>query len=488
MTIRIKLYIGFLILILIFIVDFFVNQGLSGNVNRNSEFLGNSENIIRNSNVIHKNIISMQSGFRGFLLTDNKIFLQPYYDGLKSVPPLILLQKQLVNNPGQIQILDSISSLHALWIDYANTLITTKTDTVPESYLKYRDLLESKVKKEVGKKLNDEIATLFETFDNNEYKVRQERRAALFSSITYTRNITLLLTGLSILIAIISSVYIIRFITKRISKMVRFASEISRGNFITINDNKDDELKTLSESLNSMSNTLDQSFKELNSKNYELDQFAYVVSHDLKAPLRGIDNITKWMIEDHGHDITPDLRSNIELIKGRTHRLENMINGLLEYARIGKMRKGVELVDTDKMVRELVSVLVPHSFKVTIEGEMPVLKAEKIRLEQVFSNLISNAYKHNNQPEGRIIIKSADAGQFYEFTISDNGPGIKKEYFEKIFIIFQTLQERDAFESTGVGLAIVKKIINEQKAEIRVESELGKGTSFIFTWPKQPIT
>jgi light-regulated signal transduction histidine kinase (bacteriophytochrome) len=230
---------------------------------------------------------------------------------------------------------------------------------------------------------------------------------------------------------------------------------------------------------------LKKSFSELTKKNNELDQFAYVVSHDLKSPLRGINNIVSWVEEDHEHELTPEIKRNLELIKSRTLRLENMINGLLEYAKVGKVQKGKETVDILKLLREIIDLVVPKNFSVQIDGVMPFISTEKLHIEQVFSNLITNAVKYNQNASPRIVIKSRELEDYYEFTVSDNGIGIQKEYFEKIFVIFHTLQEKDAFESTGVGLAIVKKIIDDYKGTIRVQSELGKGSSFIFTWPKQ---
>lgn len=484
MTIRLKLFTGFILLILIFVISFFVNQRLSREVIKNSVYINNSEVVIRNSNLLHKLMIDMQSGYRGYLLTGQESFLNPYDEALTSIPPLITEQKLLVSSPQQNKRLDSIMTLHNEWVRYANSLIATKQDTLPEASKKYRELFEKKVKTGTGKKLNDDIRVLFVEFDEHEYQVRKERRKKLQESIENTRRINLTLTLCSIALALLAGFYLIRIITNRISKMVKLAEEISKGNFRNIEDDKKDELTKLSESLNAMSQTLDKNFKELTEKNKELDQFAYVVSHDLKAPLRGIDNITKWIEEDHAKELTPEVKHNIDLIKGRARRLENMINGLLEYARIGKVRNELEEVNVAKLIRELVELLVPSGFIVKVSGNMPVMLTEKIRLEQVLSNLISNAVKYNDKETGRIEIHGRDAGQYYEFTVTDNGIGIQSQYFEKIFTIFQTLKERDAFESTGVGLAIVKKILDDKKTGITVESEPGEGTTFKFTWPK----
>jgi signal transduction histidine kinase len=483
LTIRSKLLTGFVSLIVIFGTSLLINLRLSNEVVRNFRYLANSEAIIRNSNILHKNIIEMQSGYRGYLLTGQDAFLEPYDRALKVIPSLFRDLRALTTSADQKKRLDSIGVLHQTWVEYATSLITTKQDTLPEASAKYRELFEKKVKNYVGKKLNDQITAIEDRFDGYEYRVRQERRIKLQKSIEETGKINLALTIISILLALLSSVYITRIITRRISKMVDIAEEISRGNFTAVDDSQRDELKRLSESLNRMSQTLERNFNDLKKKNKDLDDFAYVVSHDLKAPLRGIDNIITWMEEDHAKDLTAPVKENIELIKGRARRLENMINGLLAYARIGRTPQEAENVDLNLMVKELVEVLVPPHFDVTID-QLPVIKTPRLLIEQVFSNLISNAVKYNDKKRGEIRISAKEAGELYEFAVSDNGIGIQSEYFGKIFMIFQTLRERDAFESTGVGLAIVKRIIEEQKTSIRVESEPGKGTTFWFTWHK----
>jgi len=486
MSIRVQLALGFFILILIFLIDFEVNQRLSNQVIKNTTYISNSETVIRNSNILHKDIIEMQSGFRGFLLTGQDVFLEPYYEGLRSVPVLLKDQLKLLSETQRKKLM-VIDSLHIEWIEYANSLISSKLDTLPEGSSKYQKLFNTKFRAEVGKKLNDRIHNIFLELDNSEYQIRQERRAALQATLQSTKSITLTLTIASVVLALISSFYFVRIITKRISKMVKLAEAVSKGEFKTIDDDKHDELNKLAISLNRMSQTLKKNFTELTKKNSELDQFAYVVSHDLKAPLRGIANIISWIEEDHEQDTTPEIRKNLALIKGRTSRLENMINGLLEYARVGKVRKGMEKVNLSLLLQEVIDLLVPQNYNVVIEGTMPELHTERLHIQQVFSNLISNAVKYNDKAEPSIFITAKEEKTLYRFSVADNGKGIEKQYFEKIFVIFQTLQERDAFESTGVGLAIVKKIIEDHKGTIMVESTPGEGTTFTFTWPKNEI-
>lgn len=485
MSIRLTLFLGFLLVIAIFITNFFINQKLSQEVVTNSTYLSRSETVIRNSNLLHKYMIDMQSGFRGYLLTGQTNFLQSYDEGIREVPSLFREQASLISSYQQKSRLDSIRHLHDRWVAYAQAMITARMDTLPESNTTYQELFEKKLKMESGKKTNDSIRGVFSQFDRHEYSLRQKRREALRESVDLTRDVSIILTVVFVTIALLSCLYIIHIITRRIKRMVDLSEEISKGHFKRIEDGTHDEFHALAESLNAMSDILDRNFKELTRKNKELDQFAYVVSHDLKAPLRGIDNITKWMEEDHGSDLTPAVKNNLELIKGRTLRLENMINGLLDYARVGRVKKSHEEVDVAVMLKELTEILVPATFHIAVGQGMPVLTTDKLHLEQVFSNLISNAVKYHDKEGGNIEINAKDIGDFYEFSVADDGPGIQAAYHEKIFQIFQTLKERDAFESTGVGLAIVKKVVEEHKGTVSVHSQPGHGTTFIFTWPKR---
>jgi light-regulated signal transduction histidine kinase (bacteriophytochrome) len=226
--------------------------------------------------------------------------------------------------------------------------------------------------------------------------------------------------------------------------------------------------------------------RELEITNRELDKFAYVVSHDLKAPLHAISNLTGWIEEDMSGKFSEETCSNFNIIKNRVARMEDLINGLLEFARANH-QKGVRTsVDLNQFINEVIEFCsIPENCSIAMPGPLPVLFGDKIKFQQIFANLIVNAIKYNDKPEINIVISAEEREHEWMISVKDNGPGIDARFHEKIFVIFQTLNPRDTVESTGVGLAIVKKIIEEEGGSIWVESVTGMGADFRFTWPKE---
>ncbi len=221
----------------------------------------------------------------------------------------------------------------------------------------------------------------------------------------------------------------------------------------------------------------------LAATNRELDQFAYITSHDLKAPLRGIANLSRWIEEDLGDRAEPETLKHLELMRGRVQRMEAMIEGILQYSRIGRMKIDPEKVDIKILVKETVDLLdPPPDFRVSMAGDLPVLQTVRLPLQQVFQNLIGNAIKHH-PGAGNIIVSGQRIGEFWDFSVKDDGPGIAPHYQERIFGIFQTLQARDKLDSTGIGLSIVKKIVEQLGGAVTVQSDEGQGADFHFTWP-----
>lgn len=486
MKLSTQIALGFFIAISIDLVDSYVNYSLTQKVNTNTNFLINSEAIIRTSGSLNKSIVDMQNALRGFLLSGDQKFIARYKANLTTIPVLTKQEKALVHMPLQVSRLDSITQLYGEWLNYAHQSIDAKLKAIanPKLNKSYQQFLSTQFKLNAGKNYGAKIASIFSSFDQFEYDLREKRRQALSASIQKTDRYSLLFSVLLIITGTGIAYFLIRKIIRRIESMVHLAEDISTGNFNTVVDTKKDELTRLSTSLNLMSEKLSRNIDELERKNEELKQFAYVVSHDLKAPIRGISNVIQWMEEDMADDISPDMKKYLDIIPQRLQRMGDLIDGLLQYARIGREKYPRESVDVAALVKDIGELIIPEAYQFRI-GNLPVLFTEKILLEQVFGNLLSNAVKYTHQTKGYIEVSCTEYNNFYEFAVSDNGIGIEQQYHEKIFEMFQTLRDKHDAESTGLGLAIVKKIVEENKGTIKVFSSLNEGAKFVFTWQKK---
>jgi light-regulated signal transduction histidine kinase (bacteriophytochrome) len=224
---------------------------------------------------------------------------------------------------------------------------------------------------------------------------------------------------------------------------------------------------------------------ELESANEELKNFAYVVSHDLKAPLRAIGSLADWISADQTEKLDAEGKEHLRLLIQRVRRMDSLIDGILQYSRVGRVREAVVAVDVNEVLKEALAMLAPPShIHVEVAPDLPVVRAERTRILQLFQNLLSNAIKYLDKPEGLIRVGCVAHDQDWEFTVSDNGPGIEPRHFKRIFQLFQTLAPKDRVESTGVGLALVKKIVEMYGGHVWIESQPGAGSTFFFTLPR----
>ena len=240
------------------------------------------------------------------------------------------------------------------------------------------------------------------------------------------------------------------------------------------------------ESLNvNLEQRVEERTAELNRVNEELKNFAYVVSHDLKAPLRAINQLSGWVAEDYASSFDEDGREQMALICSRAKRMHEMIDGILQYSRIGRIKEEAETIDLNQLIEEVVELIVPaNSIKVAVLTPFPVVKGERLRIYQVFQNLIDNAIKYNDKKEGVIQLSCVSQEDQWQISVKDNGPGIAKKYQEKIFQLFQTLKPKDQTDSTGIGLSLIEKSVSNWGGKIWIESDEGMGSTFIFTLPK----
>lgn len=244
---------------------------------------------------------------------------------------------------------------------------------------------------------------------------------------------------------------------------------------------------------------------ELERSNRELDQFAYVISHDLKSPLRAIQLLTEWIEQDTAGLLPAPTQEHFAKLRARVRRMNTLLDDMLTYSRAGRQQHPTSEVNTTALVHNIVELLaVPQGFEVVISASLPVLHTERVPLETVLRNLISNAIKHHDTPHtGRVTVSarasstseghgSGESGApeqedsvpcWFEFTVADNGPGIEPAYHRQIFEIFSTLRARDEVEGSGMGLTVVQKVVETRGGRVWVESAAGAGAIFRFTWP-----
>lgn len=226
-----------------------------------------------------------------------------------------------------------------------------------------------------------------------------------------------------------------------------------------------------------------QLVQELAAANEELTNFAYVASHDLKAPLRAIASLADWISVDYADKFDEDGKEQMRLLIGRVRRMDQLINGILQYSRVGRVREERVAVDLNRLLAEVIDLLAPPAHIHVAVAPLPTVVLEPTRLQQVFQNLLSNAIQYLDKPVGEIAVAAEPVGREWHFHVRDNGPGIEARHRERIFQLFQTLQPRDRSESTGIGLSLVKKIVELYGGRVWLESTPGEGSTFSFSLP-----
>jgi two-component system sensor kinase FixL len=228
-------------------------------------------------------------------------------------------------------------------------------------------------------------------------------------------------------------------------------------------------------------------YRRIESGNQELEDFAYAAAHDLKAPLRVIDNTSKWLEEDLQEHLTGEMRENMTLLRGRVGRMERLLDDLLEYSRIGQATDSdhAEIVAGDVLMDDILALLSPpEGFTVKVGAGFADIRVRSMPLQQILLNLVGNAIKHHDRCNGRIEATAEDCGTHFVFAVKDDGPGIPARFHDQIFKIFRTLKPRDRLEGSGMGLAMVRKNIEVYGGTLELESAEGQGSTFRFTWPK----
>ncbi len=248
------------------------------------------------------------------------------------------------------------------------------------------------------------------------------------------------------------------------------------------------ERKLAEQTLEDLNRELETTVERLIVANRELADFAHIAAHDLRAPLRGIGSLAGIVSAEYSDKLDERGRELFEMLVGRASRMYKQIGSILEYSEIGRVEEKKRIVNLNKLIKAITAAItVPENIEISIASNLPTLMCNETRIAQVFQNLLDNAVRHMDKPKGWIKIDCVEEDGFWKFSVADNGRGIEDKYFKKIFQIFQTLVRRDEVEAMGIGLSIAKKIIEISGGTIWVESDVGEGTTFFFTLPKQEM-
>ncbi|GAA4372607.1 sensor histidine kinase [Hymenobacter koreensis] len=491
-----KLYIGFGIaagVLLLTAVASFVSIRQLAN---RTTWVEHSYQVIQELKDLELSIKDARTGVRGYLITTDTVYLGNYVRAARTVAPHL----------EEVDRLSQDNAVQQMRLDTIGAAIESEMRLLAELGRPQAGLSQSAIQTglDTDRQTMRAIERLLARTRARELELLAERSAEQEIYQSLTPAIILLSAGLAIVITLwlfakagseISANERLQAelaltneaVAQRIEIIENLAEKVVHGDYtVKIRDKEKDNLGNLANSLNRMTQTLDDTFGALQKRNRELDQFAYVASHDLKAPLRGVTTVVKWIEDELNQELSPKMQEYLGLMKGRLSRLEDLINGLLAYARVGRTQQKLEEVNVDHLVHDVVDMVVPPQFELRITDPLPTLLTDRLSLQQVFTNLLSNAVKYHHRGAGTLTIGCRELKKEYEFRVQDDGPGIAPEYHEKIFLMFQTLRDRHTAESTGIGLSIVKKIIDEQRGNIRVESAPGAGATFVFTWPRVP--
>ena len=416
-----------------------------------------SESTLVETNNLLQLLTSAETGVRGYVITNQSNFLESYNSAVADLPNCLEKLEDLQRGTPHHQDVQKIATLIKQELDLLSlTIDSTLSETT--SFGANNLFIQSQQK-------TSEIKSKVNAFRFQEWETLSQQRQELFN-IREITNLAFWSATVVSLLSILAAFYLFKLLERELNqKQHNLRSRAA-------------ELANLNQVLATTNNTLEE-------RNLELDRFSHIVSHDLKAPLRGISNLSEWIEEDLGDKLTEDTQYHLHLQRERIARMENLIDGLLQYARVGRQNATTETVDVRQLLAEVIdSINPPVGFAIAIEDKMPILTTQRLFLEQIFSNLISNGIKHHPRLDGKINISVCEQERFYEFAIADDGAGIAPMAQTKIFDIFHTLNKGDGKSNTGVGLAIVKKIVEERGGKITVESTVGKGTTFIFQWMK----
>ena len=492
MKINTRIIIGFTIILVLFAGTAIQIVVLLKRVSYDSIWNRHSYVVFNESSRLQNQLDNLQSNFKVYV-ANNDISFESRFNRLKNetYTSFDLLKLSVSDNPDQANLLTNIKAQYDKWagdITEYHSWIKSKQYAAPDSTMR--------LQQQQGKVISgyDSIVSNFRNFSLNEDRLMDKRQKALDESIISTKAITITASLIALLIGIATALFTSSLIRRRILTLTNATHEITSGYLgKQIKDDSKDELSILVASINQMSETLNIGFTRLSQTNKELEQFAWITSHDLKEPLRMISLHTQVINEKFQERHDEEDKASMEFILSAVKRMYELINNLLEYSRIGRNEVQFQELAPANLLDEIltnIKLLVKEkNATITIKGLPDKIKANKTLLFVLFQNLIQNALKFHKENENPIIEIEGKMHHAKEwlFTIKDKGIGIDERYKDKIFDMFQRLNDRDKFEGTGIGLAICKKVVDIHGGKIWLQSQPDEGSTFFIALPVNPV-
>lgn len=349
------IFFSFLLILTFFSVTTYNDYRIAREIAKNSEYQTTSSEIIQNATRLQRNMLETISNARGYLLTGDSSFIQNNYDHSKESSAIIRNLRPKISNKAELLLLNDIDTLSNQWADRCTKIVQVSDKRLNREFFIPNGMQYGSVGGKAEKNVFQQLQSKLKDFVALEYKLRETRKVGLNMTVENIKIVSYTLTAISIVVALVVVLLLIRIISQRILQMTHLANKIAGGDYdpppVKIGN---DELSELGVALNDMANKLSVNIAELKHANDELDRFAYVVSHDLKAPLRGINNLICWIEEDHSDDLAPKVKEYLELMKERIKRGESLIEGILSYARINKQALVREKVEVGKLIGEII--------------------------------------------------------------------------------------------------------------------------------------
>jgi len=440
-------------------------------------------------------LLDQETSVRGFLLAGDERYLEPFRDGRRREMRALAQLRELQEDEDLARLRDDQAEIErradAWRAQYAEPAIAAERAGAPPPG------------DAVGKELFDAVR---ESVAVEQAALVEQRVAAGDDVQEGGQQVRRLIIGggVFVLISVLIGAFLLRrVVVLPIARLAHDVREVARGDFEReVSATGPTEIEELGEDVETMrarivaevgalrdaERALIEQARELQRSNEELEQFAYVASHDLQEPLRKVASFTQMLQRRYGGELDERADRYIEFAVDGARRMQELINDLLEFSRVGRMTRPHELVPAQELVdsatTRLATLIDDAGAEVVVHGELPTVSGDRGLLSIVFQNLIGNGIKFRGDDPPRIDISAERDGRAWCFTVTDNGIGVDDEYAERIFVIFQRLHTRDVYEGTGIGLAMCRKIIEYHGGRISLApSEAGRGARFVFTLP-----